>query len=365
VRVLALVTDAYGGTGGIAQYNRDFFESVASHPAVTEVVIVPRVIAREHATLPANVSQVATAAGSKLQYMRSVAGIANGRAKFGLIMCGHINLLPVAWLAARRCGCPLVLMVYGVEVWSKGTSLQRYILKRIAGVVAISAFTVRKLREWAAIQGDRIFLIPNAIDLNAYSPGPGRADVRERLGLGEGPVLLTLGRMDAAERAKGFDEVLEVLPALLEDFPTLTYCAAGDGSDRARLQGKAERLGITDHTIFTGYVPEDEKLDLYRLADLFVMPSRSEGFGYVFLEALAAGVPVVASSIDGSREAVRGGDWGALADPNDRDSILNAIRNSLRTPRVPDHRELEYFSTERFRGRVWKVLENAVRVRET
>jgi glycosyltransferase involved in cell wall biosynthesis len=289
--------------------------------------------------------------------------VASQDAGFGLVICGHVNLLPAAWLVARRLRTPLVLMVYGVEVWSTGSWLKRYMLHRLDGVVAISAFTVKRLREWAVIAGDRIFLIPNAVDLKAYTPGEGSDVLRKRLGFGEGPVLMTLGRMDAAERAKGFDEVLEVLPALLEDYPNLTYCAAGDGTDRVRLEEKAARLGVKDCTVFTGYVPEHEKVDLYRLADLFVMPSRLEGFGYVFLEALATGIPVVASSIDGSREAVRGGAWGSLADPNNRDEILNAIRSSLRDPKVPAREELEYFSKARFRGRVWKVLEQAGRVR--
>ena len=363
MKVLALVTDAYGGIGGIAQYNRDFFESVVAHPSVDEVVIVPRVIARTHKTLPRKISQIEGAAGSKLRFMRSLAALAKPKSAFGLVICGHVNLLPAAWLAARRCKTPLILMVYGVEVWKPGSMLRRYVLERIDGVVAISAFTVKRLREWAVVPGDRISLVPNAIDMTQYRPGPKREATRKQFGLGGGPILLTLGRMDAAERAKGFDEVLEILPALLEDFPSLTYCAAGDGTDRARLEEKADRLGIRDHTVFTGYVREEDKLDLYRLADLFVMPSRMEGFGYVFLEALAAGVPVVASSIDGSREAVRGGAWGSLADPNDRDDILNAIRTSLREPKLPPREELEYFSKKRFRVRVWKVVDQVARAR--
>jgi phosphatidyl-myo-inositol dimannoside synthase len=357
MRVLALVTDAYGGTGGIAQYNRDFLECVAAHASVEEVVVVPRVIPREIQPLPAKVTHLRDAAGSKTRFLGTVAKLSSPKEGFGLVVCAHMNLLPAAWLAARRLNAPLLVMVYGVEAWSTGRWPQRYMLHRTDAVVAISAFTMKRLREWAVIEGDRIFLVPNAIDLDAYTPGEGSEQLRRRLGLGKGPVLMTLGRMDATERAKGFDEVLEVLPSLLEDFPTLTYCAAGDGSDRARLELKAEKLGVKDNTVFTGYVPEEQKLDLYRLTDLFVMPSRLEGFGYVFLEALATGVPVVASSIDGSREAVRGGAWGSLADPNNREELFTAIQDGLRCPKVPERSELAYFSKERFRERVWKALE--------
>lgn len=359
-RVLALVTDAYGGTGGIAQYNRDFLESIAAHPTIDEVVVVPRVIVRELQPLPAKVTHLAQSAGSKLEFLRTVASVSRSRGAFDLVVCAHVNLLPAAWLAARRMNARLLVMCYGLEVWNPGNWPKRYMLHRTDAIVAISAFTVKRLREWAVIAGDRISLVPNAIDLAAYTPGEGSEQLRRRLGLGKGPIILTLGRMDAAERAKGFDEVLEVLPSLLEDFPTLTYCLAGDGTDRARLEQKAEKLGVRDHTVFTGYVPEEQKLDLYRLTDLFVMPSRLEGFGYVFLEALAAGIPVVASSVDGSREAVREGAWGTLADPNNRDELLTAIRSGLVDPRIPDRSELEYFSVQRFRDRVWNALERTL-----
>jgi glycosyltransferase involved in cell wall biosynthesis len=358
--VLALVTDAYGGTGGIAQYNRDFLESIAAHPTIDEVVVVPRVIARELQPLPAKVKHLAARAGSKLKFLRTVASLSQSTGAFDLVVCGHVNLLPAAWLAARRMKARLLVVCYGLEVWNPGNWPKRYMLHRTDAIVAISAFTVKRLREWAVIAGDRISLVPNAIDLSAYTPGDGDEQLRRKLGLDSGPILLTLGRMDAAERAKGFDEVLEVLPSLLEDFPTLTYCLAGDGTDRARLEQKAQKLGVREQTVFTGYVPEEQKLDLYRLADLFVMPSRLEGFGYVFLEALATGIPVVASSVDGSREAVRGGAWGSLADPNNRDEVLNAIRSGLTNPKIPERSELEYFSVQRFRDRVWKALERTL-----
>jgi glycosyltransferase involved in cell wall biosynthesis len=360
IRVLALVTDAYGGTGGIAQYNRDFLESVASHPSVGEVVVVPRVIARELQPMPSNMIHCDEAAGSKARWLRTVANQSSRKGAFDVVICGHVNLLPVAWLAARRLGARLMFMCYGIEVWAPHRWPTRYMLHRTDTVVSISAITVKRLREWAVIAGDNIFLVPNAIDLEAYTPGEGSEHLRRRLGLGKGPIIMTLGRMDASERAKGFDEVLEILPTLLEEFPTVTYCAAGDGTDRARLEAKARKLGVADHTVFPGYVPEEQKLDLYRLTDLFVMPSRLEGFGYVFLEALACGIPVVASSIDGSREAVRNGEWGLLADPNNRAEIISAIRKGLTSPQVPDRTELQYFSKKRFRARIWRALERTL-----
>jgi glycosyltransferase involved in cell wall biosynthesis len=360
IRVLALVTDAYGGTGGIAQYNRDFFESLASRDSVGEVVVLARVIARALEPRPASVTQLDLSGSSKLRYLARAAAMASAGAKFDLVVCGHINLLPAAWLAARRSRARLIVIVHGIEVWSTGTALQRLMLRSADAVISVSAFTTRKLRSWAGIPEERFFLVPNAIDLTAFTPGPRNPDVRKRFGIGTGPVLLTLGRMDENEKAKGFDEVLETLTSLRSDYPTLTYCIAGDGSDRKRLESKATALGVRDHTVFTGYVDEGVKLELYRLADLFVMPSCGEGFGRVFLESLASGTPVVASSIDGSTEAVRGGAWGAIVDPRNRDEIINAIRHGLNNPKVPDRSELDYFSKKNFRMRLWHALDRTI-----
>src|SRR5262249_19742155 len=107
--------------------------------------------------------------------------------------------------------------------------------------------------------------------------------------------------------------------------------------------------------VFAGRVPEAEKADHYRLADVFVMPGRQEGFGFVFLEAMASGIPVVASNLDGSREAVLYGQLGELADPDDRQALKAAIRRALRRPRqIPDG--LAFFSYENFRKRLENIV---------
>jgi glycosyltransferase involved in cell wall biosynthesis len=228
-------------------------------------------------------------------------------------------------------------------------------------VVSISNFTMEKMRLWARLPAGRSFLIPNAIDLARYTPGPRSAELARRWSLDGRRVLLTVGRMDAREQSKGFDETLEVMPRLAEEFPDIVYVAVGDGSDRARLQEKAAKLGIADRSVFPGYVTESDKLDYYRLANVFVMPSRLEGFGYVFLEALAMECAVIASKVDGSREAVMNGEWGLLVDPADRDELASAIRSALTTPMVSRRRELEHFSWPRFERRCHEVFDQLER----
>jgi glycosyltransferase involved in cell wall biosynthesis len=144
----------------------------------------------------------------------------------------------------------------------------------------------------------------------------------------------------------------------MPDLPAdIVYVIAGGGNDFPRMQRRANELGIADRIVFTGLFPESEKADLYTLADLFVMPSRGEGFGFVFLEALASGVPVIGSKLDGGRDALMDGELGLLVDPTNpaevRSAILEALENGHRS--IPDR--LEHFSFPRFRERAWKILD--------
>lgn len=353
-----LATDAYGGTGGIAQYMRDLIEAVATHPETESVTVVPRVIAREPESLPEGVTHLSRSAGSKFRFVATAMRAAVARPPVDWVICGHINLLPVASAAASISGARILLIVYGMEVWEPKGRLIRFLLSRVFSVISISAVTIERFESWAALGAERMHLLPNAVDLSRYTPGEKSEALISRWSLEGRRVLLTVGRMDAAEQAKGFDEIIDVLPRLVSEIPSLVYIAVGDGSDRARLEAKVTSLGVRDHCVFPGYVSESEKLDYYRSADLFAMPSRLEGFGYVFLEALATGLPVIASKIDGSREAVRDGAWGILVDPRTPEELTSAIRLGLSEPKVPPRSELDYFSRGMFERRCHDLLDS-------
>jgi glycosyltransferase involved in cell wall biosynthesis len=359
-KVLALVTDAFGGTGGIAQYNRDFIGALAASSSIDTVTVAPRVISREIQPLPALVEHLPGAAASKAAFVQTVAKLSKPGA-FDLVVCGHINLLAVAYPAAKRIGAQLILIVYGAEVWTRKNPVVRRMLKRADAVISISRFTRDRLLAWAPVANDRVFIIPNAIDLDAFDE---RLAAKPDLQLEGRPVLLTLGRMDAEEKGKGFDEIMELMPQLIAEYPDIMYYAAGDGSDRQRLMQKARDLGVGDHVVFPGYVSEAEKPAIFRAADVYVMPGRLEGFGYVFLEALAAGTPVIGSSLDASREAMKDGEWGVVVDPQDRGGLRAAIRTAIAKPLVPQRRELEYFSNRQFNKRTDAMLDHVLGLKQ-
>jgi phosphatidyl-myo-inositol dimannoside synthase len=358
VRPLVLVTDAFGGNGGIAKFNRDLLSALCDYPSITEVVAIPRLIPNPIETLPLKLTYISSLRNSKFKYVIYVLKTILNKNRFDMIVCGHINLLPIAYLCKLIAKVPLVLVIYGVEAWKPTQKpLVNYLTKKIDAFIAISELTKKLFTGWAHIDGNKGFLLPCSIDISSFGPGPGNAELRNYYGLNGKTVIMTMGRIMAEERAKGFDEVMEVLSDLSRKIPNIAYLIAGDGTDRNRLESKAKKLGIEDRVVFTGFIPEDKKADYYRMADVFVMPSRWEGFGIVFLEALACGIPVIASSVDGSREAVRDGALGLLVDPDKPDEIKSAIFKALSLPKGSIPKGIDYFSFAHFQKRLHNIIE--------
>ena len=356
-RILALVSDAYGGHGGIAKFNRDFLGALCSDTGIAEVIAIPRLMPGAPGLLPRKLTYLVDVIDSKARYVLKVVKLLVQRKVFDVVICGHINLLPVAWLASVIAGARLVLVVHGIDAWRPtGSAIVNALASRVDEFVAVSGVTRRRFSAWSGLDEERGFVLPNSIDLDLFRPGARNEDLVRKYALHGKVLIMTMGRLASGERAKGFDEVMEVLSDAAKEVPRLMYMIAGDGGDRLRLEQKAEHLGIRDRVVFTGHVPEDRKRDYYNLADAFIMPSRGEGFGIVFLEAMACGLPVVGSTADGSREALREGELGMLVDPDEADAIRWAIIEAVRQPkRVPEG--LDYFSNANFERRVHQIVE--------
>jgi glycosyltransferase involved in cell wall biosynthesis len=359
IRPIVLLTDAFGGTGGIAKFNRDLLAALDSMPECRRVDALPRLVEREPEALPAKLAYRFEAAEGKLAYARTVLRLVLDGAPADVVFCAHLNLLPLARMVSTVKRCPLLLIVHGIEAWQPHHSrLVRALVQRADRVVAVSRYTADRLASWTGIPFERICILPNCVDLAEFQLRPRNADLARRLDIDGRRVLLTLGRLAATEKLKGFDEVLEILPDLTRLYPDITYLIVGEGDDRSRLERKARELKGVARVVFTGYVSEEEKRDLYSLADVYVMPSRGEGFGIVLLEAMASGVPAIGSSQDGSREALLDGKLGLLVDPDDRNGLIDAVRSALARPRGRPE-GLEYFDITAFRERLTMLVRDA------
>jgi len=364
--VLMLLSDAFGGFGGIAKFNRDFLIALCANPIIERVVAVPRVASQKSEPLPPKLTYATSALGSKAHFMSATLAAArdlrpNGKSAAPIIICGHINLLPAALVARKICSGRVYLIIHGIEAWKPlRNPILNACVRQIDDFIAVSTVTRRRFLRWSGLRQDQGMILPDCVDLSIFTPGPKSITLMERYDLENRTVLLTLGRLATEERYKGVDEVLEIMPSLIQEIPNIAYLIVGDGSDRIRLEQKARQLGVAERIIFAGRISDEEKVDHYRLADAYVMPSSGEGFGIVYLEALACGIPVIGSKIDGSRDALRNGRLGILVNPTDSAELRAAILQTLaaKDQGANERRNgVEYFSVDRFRQRVFEIID--------
>jgi phosphatidylinositol alpha-1,6-mannosyltransferase len=147
--------------------------------------------------------------------------------------------------------------------------------------------------------------------------------------------------MLSSESYKGHDVILQALPSVLKRVPNLIYVIVGEGDDRSRIQALAQKLGLGSHVMFTGSVSDSELVAIYRRSDVFALPARTvltsneakgEGFGIVFLEAMAFGKPVIGPNFGAPAEFIRNGENGLLVDPDSVTSIAGALVELLTNP---------------------------------
>ena len=357
MRILALVSDAFGGHGGIAKFNRDFLGALCTYPGVTEVVALTRRQPLPLEPLPPKLTYVTAGITGKSSYFLMALRHLVAHGRYDLICCGHLRLLPLAYLAKLKMRVPWLVIIHGTEAWRPTDSrLGNLLVSKVDAFISVSDLTKRRFLEWAKIENNKVFILPNAVELQGYRAGVKDPDLLRRYGLTGKIVLLTVSRLWATDNYKGIDEVLELLPALAERIPKIVYLVVGEGDDRPRLEAKTRSLGIGDRVVFAGFIPESEKTEHYRLADAYVMPGWGEGFGVVYLEAMACGIPTLGSKLDGSREALRDGDLGILVDPHDRDDLWQGVLEVLKRPRGVIPPGLSYFSLENFNRRCHDIL---------
>jgi len=219
-----------------------------------------------------------------------------------LILFTHVNLAPLGLLA--RLASPrtrYLVSAHGAEVWRPLSPVKRLALQQSKRILPVSSFTAEQLQRVQSVPPERLALLPNALE---GVPEWGAVAGLNPTPLGNAPMLLTVGRMDVREGGKGVDTVLQALPQIARLHPCLRYVVAGEGDDIQRLRALAEALGVHDNVEFLGRVDATTLSHLYQECFAFVMPSNQEGFGIVYLEAMAAGKPVIAAYPGGATDVV-------------------------------------------------------------
>lgn len=283
--------------------------------------------------------------GNRVRF--TVGSIRAGRGADWVVL-SHINLLSVGYAIKKFSpATKLALIAHGIEVWQTLPAWRIAMLRACDRVLPVSRFTRDKMRDGYGLDEANLVVINNCLD--PFLPQPVRGEKSPRLlekyGLSaEHRVVLTVNRLSFNERYKGYDEVLMAIKALKRDEPLLRYLVVGkyDLAEKARLDRLVRQQGLEAEVVFAGFVPDEDLAEHFNLADVYAMPSRKEGFGIVFIEALYYGLPVIAGNTDGSVDALASGSFGLLVDPDRPAEIQAALEKVLhsKTPLVPSHEKV-------------------------
>lgn len=237
-----------------------------------------------------------------------------------------VKLLVAA--TALRSPTRIVLSYHGFEEWRTGRLaasgfLALPLVPRFADrIVAVSDGLRRRLVERWGADPDRVVRIYNAIPFDLAAAAASAADLAERP-----PIVTAIGRLSAE---KGFDDLLDAFSRVRR--PEARLVIGGDGPERERLEQRITALGLGGRVTLLGRV---DPLEHYRKARVIAVPSRTEAFGLVVAEALAHGLPVVATDCDGPHEILGGGRWGRLVPIGDPEAMALALEAALDDPGDP------------------------------
>lgn len=340
-QLLALVTEAFGGRGGIGQAARDLIAAFAAQESITAVDVLPRQISDPVISLPPKVRQRGAVA-ARARYAVAALRVAIRR-RPDLVFCNHLYMAPLALLAARASGAKLIVQLHGIEIWNAPSAAQRRALESADLVLCVSRDTRARALGHVDMEPERAIVLNNTVGAQ-FTPG-NREKARAKFQLGNAFTLLSVGRLDSRERYKGQDRVIASLAAIGKSAGReVLYLVAGDGDDRERLEAVTRAASVSDSVRFLGRVPVEELPDLYRAADLFVLPSSGEGFGIVFLEALACGTPALGLAVGGTPDALCDGELGIMI-PSEAE-LSDAITKFVLNP--PDRADIPSQVTKRF-----------------
>ena len=247
-----------------------------------------------------------------------------------LVLAGHPHLAPVGWaVKARAPGVRLMVLSHGIEVWTPMSRLRRWALRRADLVLAPSADTARQLADQQGISPDKVRHLPWGLDplfaVGLAAPLAGNTANHLPAGFPQGRVVLTVGRWAVTERYKGADSLIATIPRLLPAVPDLYLVVVGDGDDRGRLERLAQEAGVAARVRFLSGLAQKELLACYARCDVFALPSRGEGFGLVFLEAMAHGKPVIGGAHGGAPEIIEDGVTGRLVPHGNLELLTQAL----------------------------------------
>jgi phosphatidyl-myo-inositol dimannoside synthase len=360
MRTLLFAPELFRAEGGIARILRAYLHALRldDRPGDQTGILVLNDAPGSLARIPTylrdtTLAPIVTANRNKLHFITAALRYARTTDR---IICGHIHIAMVARLA--QCLNPKLryhIIVHGIEVWRPYTNVERHVLSHAHRVICVSEYTrSQMLRFMPTLDPKRLVIVPNTLDPDFVLPP---AAPTSQTPFNRGPRILTVARLTTADTYKGVDTLIEAMPLIRQHLPHARLRIVGGGNDEARLHALAARHGGPGVVDLLGRIDDEQLRTEYAACDFFALPSRKEGFGLVYLEAMLFGKPCLGARAGGAPEVITDA-VGELVPYGHLDEIADAcVRIAQRTFDPQEFRShLENFSFDIFRTRLAAAL---------
>ncbi len=350
-RICFIYQNAFSQTGGIQTFNKYFIS------ALEEISIEDQNISAEFVSIYDNEKDIksslpfTTLGSSKLAAFKYI--IANAK-NFDTFIFSHVNLAPLAVvLHLINPKSRVVFSTYGIEVWKKLSVPAEWIMNR-STVLTISTFSMNELKKYNSKLND-VRLFPCCINVKTEKP------VLENPLNDDNYNILSVTRLSNSERLKGIDTVIKALPLLKDKIPNIKYSVIGKGDDVKRLKKLANDLDVNEYVDFLGFVEDIN--GYYQHCDVFTLPSKKEGFGIVYLEAMEYKKPVIAVNYAGPTDVILDEETGFLCEYDDEHCLAEKVYNLYANDELAKqfgenayNRLIEKFTFDAFKKRLESIL---------
>jgi len=312
-RTLFIYLNAFSQTGGIQTFNKYFISALEDikKEAINFDAELLSIYDNKN-----NIKSNLKSTGLNKKKLAAFLFILKNHKRYDTFIFAHVNLAPLAtFLKLLNRKCKIIFITHGIEVWKKLPKSVEKIMNQ-SKVLTVSNFSKNELLKYNPNLKD-IVVFPNCIKLqdttkildNPYNENEFN--------------ILSVTRLTKGEEFKGIDTMIKTLPFLIKCIPNIKYSVIGKGEDTIRLKQIAKDLNVEKYVDFLGFV--DDINAYYQHCDLFSLPSKKEGFGIVYLEAMQYKKPVIGCNFGGSTDVIKNNETGMLSKYNDFEEISKFI----------------------------------------
>ena len=318
-KIYFIYLDAFSSTGGIEEFNKKFIKSLEciSVKNSFEKIEIKIISIHDQNSFYEPVNKNIEFIGFGGSKIKAVYYIIRKVRKEDIVFYAHIRLLFLAafnTLFKRTKKSHFI--IYGIEVWKKFSFIKKYLLKNYF-FLSISNYTKNIFVENSGVNPEKVSIFPCCIDLNTLNKEDDNPYIDSEYNI------LSVSRLSKENNYKGIDSIIKILPELKKSIPNIKYTIIGKGDDLSRLNQLSKNLNVEKNIDFKGYIKNLRPY--YKKCDMFALPSKNEGFGIVYLEAMEYKKPVIAANSGGATDVIRDNETGFLCDYDDLESLKSKI----------------------------------------